>query len=113
MYFLFVKPIHKHYYFENVLAVDYENHILAFIPNVSNTIYFFDYLHNNTVKAYTIKNKIKYFYFPRYIDTAFFWNNAFYVRWTDFVREPGVELPQFKPGQYSKIATFEQYNATH
>ena len=111
-YFLYVKPTHKHYYLEDVLAIDWKNHILAFIPTMCNTIYFFDYLNNDTVKAYTIKNK-KFYYFPYYIDTAFFWNNAFYVRWDEFVTDPNVGLPQFKPGQYSKIATFDQYNSTH
>ncbi len=47
-YFLYVKPTHKHYYLEDVLAFDYENHILAFIPTMCNTIYFFDYLNNDT-----------------------------------------------------------------
>ncbi len=49
--FLYVKPTHKHYYLEDVLAIDWNNHILAFIPTMCNTIYFFDYLNNDTVNT--------------------------------------------------------------
>jgi hypothetical protein len=97
--YIFGKKSNFQKVFFQSIAIDSNNNLIAYNPQI-NWLYIANF--NDSI---IFKKKFDFIFFELnyYIDTAFFYKNSFYIRWSEQVEDESIGNSKYKYKQFSKF----------